>query len=175
MNNTGNDPEKPSKSELKREAKELTKLARKLLRMPFAQLKNIPLDEDLREAVDFGRRIRAHGANKRQAQTIGKMLRRLDATPIVNAINNLELNIRQINVRHRHLEAWRDRLIEGKAQGLVALLAQNPDFNLQTLRQLVRNANKEAQLGKPPAIARKLFKLLRDSDAENPLPPLPQD
>lgn len=175
MSNTDKDLEKPSKSELKREAKELTKLARKLLRMPLAQLKYIPLNEDLREAVDFGRRIRAHGASKRQTQTIGKMLRRLDATPIVNAINNLELKTRQINVHHRHLEAWRDRLIEGQAQGLLALLAQNPDFNLQTLRQLVRNANKEARLGKPPAAARKLFKLLRECDAENPLPPLPQD
>jgi ribosome-associated protein len=57
---------------------------------------------------------------------------------------------------------------------LSELLEQSPDINVQTLRQLIRNAKKEAKLGKPPAASRKLFKLLRETDEQNPLPVLPR-
>jgi ribosome-associated protein len=40
------------------------------------------------------------------------------------------------------------------------------------MRQLIRNARKEQKAGKPPTAARKLFKLLRECDTENTLPPL---
>ena len=66
--------------------------------------------------------------------------------------------------------AWRDRLIEGSDKDLSDLLEQVPDINVQILRQLIRNAKKEAGLGKPPAAARKLFKLLREADETNQLP-----
>jgi ribosome-associated protein len=53
------------------------------------------------------------------------------------------------------------------------LLDARRDIDAQSLRQLVRNAGREAAAGKPPASARKLFRLLRDSDERDALPPLP--
>ena len=41
------------------------------------------------------------------------------------------------------------------------------------IRQLLRNAAREASRNKPPAAARSLFKLLRELDEAEPLPPVP--
>lgn len=173
--NTENDTLEVSKSQRKREANELLELAKNLISMPESRLKGLPLDTELREEVDFARSIRAHGARKRQLMTVGKMLRRRDNEVLLDAVNNVDQKNRQMSARFHHIEAWRDRLIEGSDQVLSELLEQSPAINVQTLRQLIRNAQKELKLGKPPAAARKLFKLLRETDVENPLPPLPNN
>ena len=167
-----NNVKEVSKSQLKREANEILELAKKLLAMPEPILQGLPLDPDLREEVDFARSIRAHGARKRQLMTVAKFLRNRDNEQLLDAVNNLDQKNRQMNVRFHHIEAWRDRLLEGNDRDLSGLLDNCPGINVQTLRQLIRNAKKEAKLGKPPAAARKLFKFLRETDVESPLPPL---
>lgn len=169
---TENNIEEVSKSQLKREANEMVELAKKLLAMPEATLNGLPLQSDLREEVDFALGIRSHGARKRQLMTIAKLLRNRDTTPLLDAINNLDQKNRQLNARFHLVEAWRDRLLEGDDQDLAELLDNSSGINVQTLRQLIRNAKKEAKLNKPPAAARKLFKFLRETDAQEPLPPL---
>ena len=159
-----------SKSQRKRDAHELLDLGKKLISMPETRLEGLPLDDDLREEVKFARSIRSHGARKRQMMTVGKMLRNRDTEALMEAVNNIDQKNRRASARFHHIEAWRDRLIEGDDQELSELLEQAPDINVQTLRQLIRNAKKEAGLGKPPAAARKLFKLLREADEINPLP-----
>ena len=161
-----------SKSQRKRDAHELLDLAKKLIVMPESRLKRMPMDDDLRREFDFARSIRAHGARKRQLMTVGKMLRQRDTEELMNAVNDVDQKNRQENVRFHHVEAWRDKLIEDSDGTLSKLLELNPEINIQTLRQLIRNANKEAKLGKPPSASRKLFKLLRESDERNRLPPI---
>lgn len=167
-----NDALEISKSQRKREAHELLDLAKKLISMPESRLKTMPMDEDLREEIEFARNIRAHGARKRQLMTVGKMLRKRDNDELLNAVNDVDQKNRQVNARFHHVEAWRDSLVEGGDQQLSDLLEKCPGINVQTLRQLIRNAKKEARLGKPPSAARKLFKLLRETDVETRLPPL---
>ena len=164
-----------SKSQRKREAHELLDLAKKLISMPDNQLKGLPLEDDLREEVDFARSIRSHGAKKRQLMTVGKMLRQRDTDELADAVSNINEKNRQTSARFHQIEAWRDRLIEGGDKDLSALLTKKPEINVQTLRQLIRNARREYELEKPPAAARKLFKLLRESDERCRLPPLPPD
>lgn len=170
--NPENDTQEVSKSQLKREANEILALAKKLLAMPEPTLNGLPLDTGLRQEVEFARSIRAHGARKRQLMTVAKILRKQDNEQLLDAINNLDQKNRQMSARFHHIEAWRDRLLEGDDQDLSELLDKSPGINVQTLRQLIRNAKKEARLGKPPAAARKLFKFLREADADNPLPPV---
>ncbi len=169
---TENDTLEISKSQRKRDAHELLDLAKKLIAMPESRLKRMPMDDDLREEIEFARRIRAHGARKRQLMTVGKMLRKRDTDELADAVNDIDQKNRRVNARFHQIEAWRNRLVEGTDQDLTALLEQSPDINVQTLRQLIRNAKKEVKLGKPPAASRKLFKLLRETDEKNPLPPL---
>lgn len=161
-----------SKSQRKREAQEYVALARELVAMQPATLQNLPLDADLLDALEFTRSIRSHGARKRQLMTFAKLLRNRDTGELETAIANIDQKNRQANARFHILEAWRDRLVEGDDNQLAGLLGNCPEINAQAVRQLVRNARKEAKLGKPPAAARKLFKLLREADEQQPLPPL---
>lgn len=161
-----------SKSQRKRDANELLDLAKTLIAMPESTLKRTPMEQDLRDAVEFARSIKAYGARKRQLMTVGKMLRQRDNQELLDAVNNIDQKNRQANARFHHIETWRDRLLEGSDQDLSELLEQSPDANAQILRQLIRNAQKEAKLGKPPTSSRKLFKLLRELDTGQPLPPL---
>jgi len=169
---TENETLEVSKSQRKRDAQELLNLAKTMIAMPENRFKKLPLDEDLRSEVDFARSIKSHGARKRQLMTVGKMLRLRDNGDLLDAVNNIDQINRQANARFHLVETWRDRLIEGSDQILSELLEQVPGANVQTLRQLIRNAKKETKLGKSPAAARKLFSLLREMDVENPLPTL---
>lgn len=174
MNETKNENEtlEISKSQRKREADALFDLAKRMISMADNQLNKLPLDEDLRDEVDFARSIRAHGAKKRQLMTVAKMLRKRDNAELLDLVYNADQKNRQENARFHHIETWRDHLIAGTDKDLFALLEQTPTANAQTFRQLIRNAKKEIQLEKSPVAARKLFKLLRALDSEQPLPPL---
>ena len=169
---TENDTLEISKSQRKRDAQELLELAKDLVSMPVARLKRMPMEQELRDEIEFARSIKAHGARKRQLMTVGKLLRQRDNQALLDAVNDIDQKDRQANARFHHIETWRDRLLEGSDQVLSELLEQIPDANAQILRQLIRNAQKEVRLEKPPASARKLFKLLRELDAGQPLPPL---
>jgi ribosome-associated protein len=61
--------EAPSRSELKRQSRELQDLGEELVQLPAAELAAIELPEDLREAVETARRITAHGARVRQTSS----------------------------------------------------------------------------------------------------------
>jgi ribosome-associated protein len=161
-----------SKSQRKREAQEYLALAKQLVAMPDTVLQGLPLSAEAREELEFTRSIRSHGARKRQLMTLAKLLRNRDTGELEQAVADIDQRNRQASARFHHVEAWRDRLVGGDDGQLGDLLDKRPDINAQTVRQLIRNARKEAQLNKPPAAARKLFKLLREADEREPLPPL---
>ena len=169
---TENETLEISKSQRKREAQELVNLAKEIIAMTENRFKKLPLDEDLRSAIEFARSIKPYGARKRQLMTVGKMLRLRDNGDLLDAVNNFDQKNRQANARFHLIETWRNRLIEGSDQVLSELLEQAPAANVQTFRQMIRNAKKETSLGKPPSSSRKLFKLLRELDTQSPLPPL---
>ena len=77
---------KPSKSARKREYLALQKLGEQLLTLRESDLHQIDLDAELLEAVLEARRIKSHGALRRQKQYIGKLMRRIDPEPIRTAI-----------------------------------------------------------------------------------------
>ena len=83
------DDSKPSKSARKREYLALQKLGEELVTLRESELLSIPLDEDLLEAVQEARRIKAHGALRRQKQYIGKLMRHVDPEPITAALERL--------------------------------------------------------------------------------------
>jgi ribosome-associated protein len=84
------DETKPSKSARKRAYLALQKLGEELITLRESDLAQVPLDEDLLEAVMEARSIRKHGALRRQKQYIGKLMGRLDdPEPIREALERL--------------------------------------------------------------------------------------
>jgi len=83
------DDTKPSKSARKREYLALQKLGEELITIRESDLQSMPLDEDLLEAIMETRRIKSHGALRRQKQYIGKLMRHVDPEPIKAALERL--------------------------------------------------------------------------------------
>ncbi|UTW14009.1 ribosome biogenesis factor YjgA [Marinobacterium rhizophilum] len=161
------DEEWVSKSQVKREMNALQDLGKKLVALNKDQLAKVPLDETLREAIDECRRLKKGEAIRRQLQYIGRLMRLADSDAISQTLDSFEAGKQAHDAHFHRLERWRDRLINGTPSDLTDYVAAFPGADVQHLRQLVRNAQKEAQQQKPPASARKLFKYLREL-AEEP-------
>ena len=162
-----------SKSQRKREAHELKSLAAELIGLNKARLARVPMGDTVREAVEAARLIRSHVARKRQLQFIAKLLRRTDPSEIIEAMEGFNNAARQLTVRQHRCEAWRDFLLDSGDSALAQLLDKRHEVDAQTIRQLIRNAQRETARGKPPSSSRALFRQLRDMDEKTPLPPPP--
>lgn len=165
--------EEVSRSQQRREALEVKSLASRLIALPAARLAKVPLDDQLRSEIDHARSMKSHGARKRQLQYVAKLMRRNDPEPIQQTLESFETEARHLTARHHRSEAWRDFLLENGDRAVGSLLDKRRDANAQAIRQLLRNAAREASRNKPPAAARSLFKLLRELDETEPLPPVP--
>jgi len=111
---------KPSKSARKREFQALQELGEQLIGLTDEQLDTIELGESLRNAVILARSIKAHGALRRQKQLIGKLMRKVDADPIRNALNELGAEDRRAKRIFRDAEQWRTRLQDGGDDALAS-------------------------------------------------------
>ena len=80
---------KPSKSAKKREYLARQKLGEELVGLKESDLLQLPLQEDLLEAVQEARTIKSHGALRRQKQYIGKLMRHVDPEPIRDGLAKL--------------------------------------------------------------------------------------
>ncbi|MBN3051289.1 ribosome-associated protein [Pectobacterium brasiliense] len=150
-----------SKSEIKRDAELLKDLGAELVELGKNALEKIPLDDDLRAAVELAQRIKKEG-RRRQLQLIGKMLRARDPEPIQTALDKLNNRHNQQVALFHKLEQLRDRLIEEGDDVVPDILALYPHADRQQLRSLVRNAQKEKATNKPPKSARQIFQYLRE-------------
>jgi ribosome-associated protein len=162
------DQEIVSKTRRKREMHELQTLGVALVALSEVQLKSMALAEDLLAALLEAKRIKSHEAKRRQMQYIGRLMRELDPAPIRARLAELEGSSAQATARHRRLESWRSRLL-GDDEALTAFAAEYPGADLQALRTLIRNARKEASLGKPPRAYRELFRVLKEIGSSTPL------
>lgn len=151
----------PSKSQRKRDMLALQDMGAELVELAANQLDKLPLPENLRYAIDQCQQIHAHEGKRRQLQFIGKLLRDVDPEPLMQALDQLRQHAKLATQRHHQLERWRDRLISEGDAALTDLLHDYPQADRQQLRQLIRTAQKEAELNKPPAAARELFRALR--------------
>ncbi len=159
------DASEPSRSQLRRDALDILKLAEALAAMPEALLERLALDDALAEEVRRTRAVTSHIARKRQTQFLAKQLRRLDRealAPIREALStDREQARRNAAVLHR-TERWRDRLLAEGDDALAELLAAFPQADRQHLRQLVRNTLAERKADKPPRAYRELFHALKE-------------
>ncbi|WP_426817404.1 ribosome biogenesis factor YjgA [Winslowiella sp. 2C04] len=150
-----------SKSEIKRDAEELKRLGAELVELGKNSLDKIPLDEDLRAAIELAQKIKKEG-RRRQLQLIGKMLRSRDEDPIRQALDKLKNRHNQQVALFHKLEVLRDRLVEQGDDVIPEVLNLYPHADRQQLRAMIRNAQKEKAGNKPPKAYRQIFQYLRE-------------
>ena len=78
-----------SRTQKKKEARELQMLGEELVGLSAQQLAGIDLADELRSAVNEAAKIKAHGARRRQLQRIGRLMREVDPEPIKRALENI--------------------------------------------------------------------------------------
>ncbi|MEA3302235.1 MAG: ribosome biogenesis factor YjgA [Pseudomonadota bacterium] len=148
-----------SKSQIKRELHLLHELGKQLVALPPSQLRSLELTEQLQTAIMDARRFK-RGALKRQLQYIAALMREVDAAAVQQALDGFQRPQQQEVEALHEVEAWRDALLAGDEALLDELVRRFQHADRQHLRQLVRNANRERQLNKPPKSARALFREL---------------
>ncbi|PKO83168.1 MAG: DUF615 domain-containing protein [Betaproteobacteria bacterium HGW-Betaproteobacteria-11] len=143
----------------------LQDLGAELVALSSDRLKKIDLPETLREAVRDAQRFTAHEAKRRQLQYIGKLMRGIDCAPIQAALDEIKGVSATATIRLQRLERLRARLLEDEVV-VGEILQQHPVADVQRLRQLRRNALKEAERNKPPHAFRELFRVLRELEEQ---------
>lgn len=151
----------PSKSSLKREMTALQKLGEALAELSPERLKKIDMPERLRDALHDAQRFTQHGARRRQMQLIGKIMRDIDAAPLQAALDEINGVSAAATIRQQRLERLRTQLMEDEAV-CTGIARDYPGADIRQLRQLRRNALKEAEQNKPPRAYRELFRVLRE-------------
>jgi len=148
-----------SKSQLKRDSKALQDLGRKLAAYNPAQLASIPLDEGLKDAIALAQKLRnKRSAQKRQFQFIGKLLRAMDVEPILEAVDRIENADRYDKLRFHLSEQWRDRILAEGDPAIQALCEEYPVLQRQSLRQIRRNWQQASDEQRKARYARQLFR-----------------
>ena len=150
-----------SKSQIKREMTALQDFGLRLTQLNKQQLDAIELNETLLKAIREYNSLKKNEAKRRQLQYIGKIMRNVDAEPIIHALNLLDSGHKE-NVQHFHnIERWRDLLL-GDPKQTTQFLEQFSQANPQHLRQLLRNTKKEMASNKNSGHGRKLFRYLKE-------------
>jgi ribosome-associated protein len=150
-----------SKSARKREAASLQELGVQLSALPDQEIKALGLPDTLFVALRDLRRLPSHGAQVRQRQYIGKLMRSIDPEPVLAKLAERKQR-HDMEIRHfQQIERWRDRLLSEPVAGIEELLQEYPQIDRAALLKLLDKAERERAEQRSPVGARELFAFLR--------------
>ena len=153
---------RPNKTQIKKDMAVLFALSEEMSELSAAQLKHLELPENIHKAVVEVSGMPHKGARKRLLKFITGQLHKIDVEPILEKLARIK-NKSAHAVREHHIaERWRDKLIAEGNDALTELLNEQPHADRQQLRQLIRNAQKEAEAAKPPKSSRLLYRYLKN-------------
>ena len=134
--------EEKSKTQVKRELHALQDLGERLTTLNPDVLDRLPLTDALRKALADASKHTAHIARKRHLQYIGKLMRRIDAQPIREALAAIAQEGLAEKHTHKLSENWRDRLLSEGDPALESFLEKYPGSDRQQLQQIIRKHQK---------------------------------
>ncbi len=156
---------KPSKTQKKREAERLQEIGVELVALPLAKLNTIPLQDPLKQAILDAKRIKGHGAIRRQAQLIGKLMLRADNQAIIEAYEALHAEAEGNTAHFHEIELWRDRFLSCEVnllgEAIDEFLRLYPNTDRGTLEELTKKAVLEKDYHPKTGAFKALFRFLR--------------
>ncbi len=159
--------EQLSKTRRKKNMHALQELGETLTTLPPALLAKCNLPAELLQAITEYKRIPdKRGAKKRQMQFIGRVMRDVDAEPILQVLKEQGQQAELEKRRFHHLDEVREQLLAGDQAMLDELIRDFDDFDIQYARALIRQAQKEQVDNKAHAASRKLFAYLKELTAK---------
>jgi len=162
---------RPNKTRIKKDMAVLFALSEELSKLPQAQLKALELPDNIHKALTEASGMPHKGARKRLLNFITGQLNKIDTEPYLEKLARMKSQSAHAVREHHIAERWRARLISDGNVALTELLNEHPQADRQQLRQLIRNAQKETELAKPPKSSRLLYRNLKillniDDDTE---------
>ncbi|WP_439133179.1 ribosome biogenesis factor YjgA [Pseudomaricurvus sp.] len=153
----------PSKTDIKKEMAALQDLGTKIVELSDKFIARIPIEGELADAIHQARGMKHREGRRRQLQFIGKLMRKAENIEEIKTAYERVISIGQEHTKIQHqTEHRRDRLLEDGNEALQTFVAEYPHCEVQYLRQLIRNSQKEQSQQKAPTSARKLFRYIRD-------------
>ena len=146
--------EGPSRSARKRASDELQALGEQVAALPAGTIAGLPLPERVADALVEAKRLKSFGARRRQAQYVGKLMRRLDADVLLAvraAVSATQAPSAERSALLHRAEQIRDALLDSDAE-VERWLAQAPELagvDASRLRALMREARRDAQAARP--------------------------
>lgn len=153
---------RPNKSALKRELLARGELIDRMTGLTDKELARLGVDEEDIAEIAKVRAIKPSGARNRQLKYATRSLSEVDFSVVETYLDDRHSQQLEINQVLHELERWRDRLCEQGDAVLGEAMERWPQIDRQRLRQLVRDAQREHQHGKPAGAKRKLFRYLRE-------------
>ena len=158
-----------SRTQVKNAAHDLKDFGKKLiLDLNEKQIKALPLDETVIDNILDAKKM-TKIAFKRQLQYVGKLLRSAEMEPVYETYRTYTSQSDEDTAKMHRIEKLRDQLLdtENSKEVITNFLSQYPHADSQTLRQLVRNTQKEQQMAKPPKNFRDLFQFIKSTISTN--------
>lgn len=161
---------RPNKSQQKRDIAARSALIEQMTGLTDQELHRLGIEDSVVAEVAKVRAIKPSGARNRQLKHCVKRTLDEDLSQVELYLADRHSQQVTANQEFHRLEQWRDRLI-GEGDAVIGEIVQEwPDLDRQQLRQLVRDARREREQGKPAGAARKLFRYLRalsEADEQN--------
>lgn len=145
-----------SKTQRKRLMSELQDVGAALVKLSREQLMRLDLPERLREAVLECQGITKHEARRRQVQYIGRIMRDLDAAPIVQQLASLQAPSKKDTALFHLAEKWRDEML-ADPNAVERFAREFPATDAHRVGALVEAARAERAAGRTPRHFRQLF------------------
>ena len=158
---------RPNKTQIKKQIAVIFQMAAEICELAPAQIAEFGLPEKIETALLDAGKMGKNAARKRLLKYITAQLRLLDTDAVQEKLARIKNQSAHAVREHHQAERWRDNLVGDQAnEQLTLFMDEFPEADSQYVRQLQRNAQKEAKAGKPPRSARLMYKYLKDLISE---------
>jgi len=150
-----------SKTALKNEAKDVHAFGKILVSLSAKQISQIKLPESVHEAIREFKKLKKNSAKNRQSLYLAKLLRAIDISEAQQFVAHLKFES-QTEIRKFHkIEDWRNKLT-ADISNLTDFVNLSPAIDIQKLRKLILNSQKEIKKGSSNKFQKELFQLIKD-------------
>ena len=153
---------RPNKTLIKKQIAAIFAMAEEICLLSPSHIKELQLPESISQALLDAAKMPANSARKRLLKYITQQLRTIDTDEVQERLARFKNKSVHAVREHHQAERWRDVLLSADGnQQLTFFIGEFPQADSQYLRQLQRNAQKEAKESKPPKSARLLYRYLK--------------
>ncbi len=154
---------RPNKTRIKKEIAAIFAMAEEICQLSPSHIAEFELPENIETALLDAGKMGQNAARKRLLKYITAQLRTIDTEAVQEKLARMKNRSAHAVREHHQAERWRDQLLADTGnQQLTHFMSEYPAADSQHLRQLQRNAQKEAKESKPPKSARLLYKYLKE-------------